>query len=316
MPDPSTSAAPALTASLIVHDDFSHIGLALKHLYVSTARPLEVVVTINRGLPDEVHKLRAQFPDAQLIINQAPRGFAANHNAVMQSAETPLIVLLNDDALLSESALEKMVAYLEMHSDVAMVGPVIRKANGDLQVSTYSDPTLLRMLYQVSGLGRLTPQGGCIRRLLRQMGVGRFARVESLQADTSTHDAQNIVGVCMVVRREAMLQVGVMDEVTRIYGEEFGWQWRLRQKGWRIALVGDAEVTHLNPAQDLRDWRLAEHRKGMVGYFLRYRPKWQTLFLRAAITVFHGAFAVLWLPFNRRKSRAHRLACRVGIHPA
>ncbi len=315
MVDLSIGEAPAITVSLIVHDDFSHIGSALEHLYSATARSMRVVVTINQGEPTQVQALAQHFPDIEMVVNSDPKGFAANHNAVIRQATTPYVALINDDALLQSGALDILTDYLNDNPNVGMVGPVIRKPNGGLQVPAYSDPTLLRMLYQVSGLGRLTRQDSPIRQWLQRMGVGRLTRVESLLASTSTRDVQNIVGVCMVVRRAAAIQAGVMDEVTRIYGEEFGWQWRLRQKGWRIVLVGDAEITHLNPAQDLTDWRLAEHRKGMIGYFVRYRPKWQSVLLRAAIAIFHCVFAAFLLPFNRRKSRAHWLACRVGIQP-
>lgn len=312
MADPSTSAAPALTASVIVHDDFSHIGQALRHLCFSTARPLEVVVTINRGLPDEVHKLRAQFPDAQLIINPAPRGFAANHNAVMQSAETPFIVLLNDDALLQPGALDRLLDYLESHPDCGIVGPVVRSPDGNLQISAFSDPTLLRMLFHVSGLSRFTKSGSWPRGLVERLATTRRAGAESLNTLTHTRIVPVIAGVCMVVRREAVQQAGLMDEDTLMYGEEFGWQRRLRQMGWHAARVGETEVIHLNLSQDLVGWKLAEHRKGMLNYFVRYQPQWQAVALRAAMIFFHALYALVWLPFDRLRARSHWSAALVG----
>ncbi len=263
-------------------------------------------------------RLTSQFPAVQIVTNAAPKGFAANHNAVIRTATTPYILLLNDDALLSPHALDHMLDYLEAHSDCGIVGPVIHSPDGTLQISAFSDPTLARMIYQVSGVSRFTKQGGLVREVLQTLGITRQLRIESLNTSLSTRIVPVVVGVCMAVRREAVQQAGMMDEDTLIYGEEFGWQLRLREHGWKAALVGEAEVVHLNPSQDLSGWKLAEHRKGMLNYFIRYRPRWQAWVLRGALVVFHGMVAAAWLPFNRARALSHWKVCQVGWnwHPA
>jgi GT2 family glycosyltransferase len=305
-------ASPIVTVSLIVHDDFSHIAQALEHLQANTVQALRVVVTINRGDVAKFEQLRATFPTVQHVVNGTPKGFAANHNAVMRSATTPYCVLLNDDALLSQGTLDTLVDHLEKHPDCGIVGPLVRNPNGTAQLSAFSDPTLARMLVLVSGLGAFVKSGSLLRRAILASGLGNRLNVESLRTSTSTRIVPVIVGVCMVVRCEAVHQAGLMDEDTLVYGEEFGWQKRMREKGWHAALVTEAEVVHLNTAQDLSGWKLAEHRKGMLNYFIRYQPRWQSLALRTALVAFHGVYAVLWLPIDRDRSKSHWQACLVG----
>ncbi|MBL8146976.1 MAG: glycosyltransferase family 2 protein [Anaerolineae bacterium] len=308
-PEPSQSGLPAfmVTLSLIVHDDFSHIGQALDCVFSNMTRVIRVVVTINRGNAEQTDALSAAYPAVRLVVNPTPKGFAANHNAVMREADTSFIALLNDDALLQPGALDRMLDYLGQHPACGIVGPVVRNPDGTPQVSAFSDPTLPRMLFHVSGLSRFTKSDSGLRRLFE----GR-TKAESLNSSTETRIVPVVVGVCMVVRREAIQQAGLMDEDTLMYGEEFGWQRRLREKGWNAALVGEAEVIHLNQSQDLSGWRLAEHRKGMLTYFIRYQPPWQSLILRGAISFFHGLYALLWWPVDRARSISHWRACGVG----
>lgn len=307
MDDGLKTGAEIVTLSLIVHDDFSHIGQALDCVFSNTTRVMRVVVTINRGTAEQIEALAVRFPAIHLIINPAPKGFATNHNAVMREAATPFVVLLNDDALLQPGALDRMLDYLGQHPDCGIVGPAVRNPDGTPQISAFSDPTLPRMLFHVSGLSRFTRSGSRIRRLFE----GRIGS-ESLNSGMHTRIVPVVVGVCMVVRREAIQQAGLMDEDTLMYGEEFGWQRRLRAKGWNAALVGEAEVIHLNQSQDLAGWKLAEHRKGMLNYFIRYQPRWQAIVLRAAITLFHGLYAALWWPVDRTRSKSNWQACLVG----
>lgn len=308
--DPLTST---VTASLIVHDDFSHIGQALEHLYVATSRPLNVVVTINRGDPEQVQALAACFPAIRMVVNATPKGFASNHNAVLRVAETPFIALINDDAIVQPGALDALLDYLGSHPDCGIAGPQVVNPDGTPQISAFSDPTLFRMVFRISGLSDFTKQGSLIRRFVQWTGITQWMGVESLKANQRTRIVPVLVGVCMVVRREAIQQAGLMDEDTLVYGEEFGWQRRLWEKGWNAALVSEAQVVHLNTTQDLTGWKLAEHRKGMLNYFIRYKPRWQSVILRMALAFFHGLYALAWLFVNPAKSSAHRQACLVGL---
>jgi GT2 family glycosyltransferase len=305
------------TVSVIVHDDFSHVAQALAHLFRSTSRPFNVIVTINRGTPEQTQNFAQQFPTLSIVTNTEPKGFAANHNAVMRSAATPYVLLLNDDALLSSDALDVMTDYLEAHGDCGIVAPTVRNPDGSPQISAFSDPTLARMVFQVSGLSRFAKHGGLARRMLHSTGLARRFGIESLNVAQRTRVVPAVAGVCMLVRLSALQDAGYMDEDTRVYGEEFGWQLRMRQHGWTAALVAEAEVTHLNLAQDLSGWKLAEHRKGMLNYFIRYKPRWQAMVLRAALVIAHAMHAALWFPVSRPRSHAHAQAVKVGLtwHP-
>jgi len=307
--------ARTLTVSFIIHDDFSHIHGALESLYAGTETDFEIYITINTA-PHvaELQTLQSAFPDVHLHINEKPAGFATNHNRIMQMTESPFLALLNDDIRLQPGVLDEIIQFMKSHCDVGLVAPLIQNPDGTPQLSVFSDPTLFRAVYKISGLGNLTPHGGIVRRFLLRTGIAGWFRTESLKDDLTMRDVPVVVGVCMIVRREVYQLVGGMDEDTRVYGEEYGWHRRIRQAGWRIVFMPQVAVTHYNVRRLPTGWKLAEHRKSILAYFLRYKPRWQSVIVRVSIIIFHLLWAFLNLPISRGQARQHWLAVRVGLH--
>jgi hypothetical protein len=289
-----------LTISIIVHNDYSHIDRALASLFANSALPLTLYITINTGESPEAARLQAAFPQVHYLVNSQPAGFATNHNRVMHIAQTPYVALINDDVEMPMGMIEQLMVYLEAHPKVGLVTPRILNPDGTPQLTTFSDPTLLRMVYRISGFGHLTRQGSFLRKVAVRLGINRLLGVSSLKEYSVSQSVPVAVGVAMFARREAYQQAGMMDEDTRVNGEEYGWHWRLRQHGWQVHIVTETYITHFNTQQNLSGWFLVEHRKGILNYFCRYRPGWQAITLRGALIFFHGVRAVVNTLFNRK----------------
>jgi len=306
---------PELAVNFIVHKDFSHIRPALQSLFATTQMPCEVHVIIN--IPNEaaVQALKSQFPQIQFFVNPVPLGFAANHNQFMRRVTSKFMALLNDDIILHPGALDTLVKYLEAHSEVGVVGANLQNADGTPQVSVYSDPSLLRMIYKISGLSLLTRQNSVLRNGLTRIGIARFLKAESLQSQATTRIVPVVKGAAMVIRREAYLQVGAMDETTLGYGEEVDWHLRMRLAGWQVAFAADAQITHFGQGQarlQLTGQMLMEDRKAILNYWLKYRPRWQARLIRISIAVFHGLYSII-LFYDPARSQTHRRTAAVGL---
>lgn len=271
-----------------------------------------VIVTVNSGQPETSQNLQNSFSECQIVDNDMPKGFAANHNAVMRQVTSPYVALLNDDIVLEPNTIKTMIDYLESHPDVGVASPLIVHADGTPQKTAYEDPSLPRMIYRISGFGHFTRQGSALRSFLERIGLHKIG-VASLDNRQVTRFVPVVVGVAMFARRKAFLEAGLMDEDTRFYAEEFGWHRRMRMAGWKIAVVSDARVIHLNESQDLSGWRLAEHRKGILGYFIRYKPRWQQYTIRAVIAMAHGLRGLVMIPFDRSDSYANWQAFRIAF---
>lgn len=304
---------PDITVSIIVHSDYTHIHRALTSLLASTQRPMTLCITINTPITEETRRLQSQFPQATYIFNEQPKGFAVNHNAILRRAGSSFMLLLNDDVFVPVGMVDALIDALETHPQIALVTPLVLNPDGTRQLTAFNDPDLLRMLYKISGLGHLTRPGTRIRRLVTQSPLKRYVRVASLREYAPIDEVPVAVGVAMCVRRAACDQAGFMDEDTRVYVEEFGWQLRLRRAGWKIAVVSTTSITHFNVEQALRGWKLAEHRKGLLNYFCRYRPAWEALLIRGAIIASHSLRGAYHLVTDREQATGDFMAVRLAL---
>jgi GT2 family glycosyltransferase len=302
--------AVELTVHFIVHGDYTHIFEALRSLRETTTTPHRVVVTINTG---QITVVNSGCISCASGINDNQG--CCQPNAVLRNADTPFVALLNDDITLHDGAVDTLVRYLKEHDNVALVGPALQNADGTPQVSAYSDPSLLRTLYKISGLATLTHQQSTIRAWLWRTGVLRLTSTESLKMGAGTRAVPVIKGAVMVVRRIACEKAGVIDEFTKAYGEEYGWNLRLRQEGWQLVLVTEARVTHYGVGQArlrLGGWLLVEDRKASLAYYLQYRPRRQALVVRLEIIIFHSLYTLGWFPFSRQRAADHWRVARMA----
>ena len=305
-----------ITISILVHNDFTHIYRALQSIITETNSPYEIIVVINSGSHEKIKNLKNTFPDLTYIVNKTPKGFAANHNMVMDMVNTPYIALLNDDILIKDHALDKQIEYLAKHDNIGMIGAQLEYEDGSLQVTAYSDPSLLRMIYKISGFAKFTNQRSLLRKWLIAIGIGKVINVSSLSMNTQIRDVQVLKAASIIVRKVAVDDVGYIDEATQGYGEEIDWDWRMRQAGWRIVLLPQARIVHYGLGQatlNLQGWQIIEDRKGILNYFIKHRPLWQVLILRFTIGILHLIQAILAIFITHRNVRPHLQTAIMGL---
>jgi len=291
-----------LTVSIIVHQNFGYIQRALETLFAGTSCSMTVYVVINQGAREDIERLRTTFPQVHLVENDHPQGFAANHNQIMRLAQSDFVALLNDDIEIHLGALDRMCDYLKLHPQVGLAGASLINSDGTPQVSVYSDPRLPLTLYKISGVSRITAEGTRLRSLLQRL---KIIRLSSWVEQMEDREVNVVKGVAMVVRRTAYEQVGLMDEATRMYGEEIDWHLRFRKGGWIVAYIATAKVTHYGVGQRISCKTLVDDRISLLNYYLKHKPKWQAAVLRIAIFTTHSFGAMVCLPFNPEWAQAY-----------
>lgn len=304
-----------LGVSILVHQDFSRIYGALESLLAYTKTPACITVVINVGNASDIDALRSAYPTLNYIINPHPQGFAQNHNMVMQQTSTPYIALLNDDIRLKNDALDQAITYLAQHPDVGMVAPQLEYEDGALQVTTYSAPTLSRMIYKISGLGRFTHQKSSFRQWLIRLGIGKVLNIQSLHFEDKIREAEVLKAAAIIVRKTAVQDVGGMDETTKSFGEEIDWNWRMRQNNWKLVLLPHARIVHYGVGQammQLQGWQILEDRKGILNYYLKHRPRHEQWLIRGAIVVLHTLQAIFSLIFDPKAVKTHWQTALMG----
>ena len=192
----------------------------------------EVLVVDNGSRDGSIQMMKEQFPDAVLIANSDNRGFARANNQALERASGRHVLLLNSDTIVHADVLARSVEYLDGHHDVGGMGCRVLNEDGSLQVSTSVHPGLWSLLGMTLGRGHLGNQvlpGG-------RGGAG---------AGWHELDSEVLSGCYLMVRREVLGQVGLLDPGFFFFGEETDWCLRIRSAGWRLVFAPVGEITHL-----------------------------------------------------------------------
>ncbi len=171
------------------------------------------------------------------VVEQGNLGLAAGWNRGLRETESRYVLILNADAWLVGGALERLVAFADAHPRAAVVGPRLLDPDGSLQRSVRGFPTLWRLATEYLFLRKLAPHS----RALNGFYAGGFDH------DTVT-EAEFVMGAAMLVRREAIAEVGPLDESFFLFSEEVDWCYRFEQAGWKVYFTPEAEVVHIGGA--------------------------------------------------------------------
>ena len=207
------------------------------------------------GTPDVVREL---FPDVR-VLERENRGLGAGWNAGMEVATGRYLLLLNADAWLTGGSLERLVQFAEANPRAAVVGPRLLNTDGSLQRSVRGFPTLWRLATEYFFLRKLAPRS----RLLNAFYAGGFDHDQVREADF-------VMGACMLVRREAVEEVGPLDESFFLFSEETDWCYRFVHAGWQVLFFPGAECIHVGAAAH-GGRMLRENLRGHLRFLAKHR---------------------------------------------
>jgi N-acetylglucosaminyl-diphospho-decaprenol L-rhamnosyltransferase len=263
---------------------------------------LEVIVVDNASADDSVDMLRAEFPTVRLIANSDNRGFPAANNQGIAVAQGRYVLLLNSDTEVVGGALATMIAFADAQPDVGVVGPQLLNPDGSVQSSRRRLPTWATAFFESTWLQPYAP-----RRLLE-----RYYVLD--QPDHAILDVDWVKGAALMARREAIEQVGLLDEGFFMYSEELDWCRRFREAGWRVVYLPTAQITHHEgkSSEQVLPARHIYFQTSKVRYFRKYHGRLAAEVLRLFLLVNYvwqlGVEGAKWLVGHRRSLRAQRVA--------
>ena len=191
--------------------------------------PVEIWVVDNASTDDSPRMVDEKFPQVRLVDNRENVGFARANNQAIQQCAGKYILLLNPDTLVASGALQALVDFLDKHPEAGAAGARMLKPDGSLQISSHPRPTLSREFWRLFHLDDLLP----------------FAWYPRTKWETNQPQEVDILaGSCLLLRKEALDQVGFLDEDYFIYCEEVDLCSRIQRAGWRMYWVPQAEVLH------------------------------------------------------------------------
>lgn len=194
----------------------------------------EIFVVDNASADGSADMVAAEFPQVKLVCNEANVGFSAGNNVALRQVAGEYALLINTDTIVRRDALHAMVEFLDAHPEAGACGCKILDPDGTLQLdSRRGFPTPLAAFCKMSGLSRLFPKHPLMARYhLTHLDPEQTAEIEVLS------------GSCMMVRKAAMDQVGLLDEDYFMYGEDIDWCYRFHQAGWKIYYLPTTAIIH------------------------------------------------------------------------
>jgi GT2 family glycosyltransferase len=196
--------------------------------------PLDIWVVDNNSHDGSVAMVKSLFPAVRTIENGANVGFSRANNLVVSQSRSDYILLLNPDTLILDDAIERMVRFLDAHPQAGIAGCKVLNADGTLQLACRrSIPTPEVAFYRLTGLSKLFPHS----RTLAKYNM-------TYRSPDETQEVDAVSGAFLMIRRQVVEQIGLLDERFFMYGEELDWCLRARRAGWAVMYCPDARIVH------------------------------------------------------------------------
>jgi N-acetylglucosaminyl-diphospho-decaprenol L-rhamnosyltransferase len=209
----------------------------------------KVVVVDNASTDDSAEMVRKHFPDVELIVNESNGGYSYGNNVGLRALgyraaadvgpDAPrYALLLNSDTEVPSDTFQKMIEFMDSRPEVGIAGPQILLKDGSLDLACRrSFPTPTVAFYHFSGLAKLFPKSK------------RFAQYNMTFADQHKEiEVDSVVGAYMQLRKEAINDAGLLDEIFFMYGEDLDWAYRIKEAGWKVVYYPEATILHLKKA--------------------------------------------------------------------
>lgn len=200
----------------------------------TTRHSFEIIVSDNVS-KDRTSEIVQQFKEVQLILNNANLGFSKGNNIGLKQAEGKYILFLNPDTEVKDGAIDILIDGFEQDQNIKMATGAIFYPDGRRQPNIKRNLTLLSLLELFLALksGTATLHFRSLERhLLKDFDYNKQQPVEQ------------IMGACVMVRQNEILEIGGWDEDYFIWSEDLQLCLDYQQKGWLIIYMPTAHFIH------------------------------------------------------------------------
>jgi GT2 family glycosyltransferase len=195
----------------------------------------EIIVVDNASCDGSSNAIKEKHPEVQLIQNSQNLGFAKANNIGIKKSEGAYICLLNSDIQVLDNTISFMINYMNNNKDVGLSGPKILWPDMTLQHSCMNYPSIRTHICETFLLNRLFSHSA----LFSGEYMFFFNHDKSIKVDW-------LIGCFMLIRREVLENVGLLDELFFIYSEETDLCKRMHEAGWEIVFLPEVSAIHHN----------------------------------------------------------------------
>lgn len=199
----------------------------------------EIFFVDNGSKDGSINAVASRFPEVNIIANTENLGFSRAVNQAIFRCNEEYILLLNPDVTIYADTVGQLVNFMDKETGAGVVSPSLRYPDGSQQAFCSYFPTLTRQFFQLTGLRILFPSW-----LKRRFAISVGDKVQPFEVDW-------VIGACVIIRRNALEDVGGIDEDFFMYGEDLDFCYRLRKNGWRVYVLPDTRILHIGSPKDI-----------------------------------------------------------------
>ncbi len=243
-----------------------------------------IVLVDNASTDGSVAAVRQSFPDVEVLEMSENLRFAGGNNEGMRHAldqGAAMVLLLNNDTIVAEDFLTRLVSRICTEPSAGMVAP---------KIFYYTDPDRIWF----AG-GEISMWTGTMQHTgIRHTDDARFNTVQEIDYAT---------GCCILTTREVISRVGMLDESFFIYGEDADWSMRVRRAGYKIYYEPAAHVWHkvsVSSGGHLSGFKMRNKFTSNFRFFARYASWYHWLVFPWMNLLVNGFAAVKYILTARR----------------
>lgn len=259
-----------------------------------TSYNYEIILIDNSSNDGTIEAVSDLFPEVTTITNTDNVGFSKANNQGIRIAKGRYVLLLNSDTIVQQDTIQTMLPFMDENPIVGASGCKIVLPDGSLDKACKRGfPTPSASFYYAFGFSKLFPK---IPRF-NQYQLGYLSPDEAYPIDS-------LVGAFMLIRREAIEQVGMLDEEFFMYGEDIDWCYRIKQAGWVNYYYPKTQIVHYKGASSRRKpYKIIYefHRAMILFHNKHYRKKYSWL-TNAMVYIGVGVKFALSLARNKLRS--------------
>lgn len=288
-----------LSIIIVSYNTRDLLRACLRSVFASDAALRREVIVVDNGSSDGSREMvRAEFPPVTLIESDNV-GFAAGNNKGIAIANARYLLLLNPDTQVLGDAFAALVSFMDAHPRAGLAGARLQNADGSFQHSAFRFPTLLMTFIDFFNINH---------RVLDSRCNGRYS---AHQYASGPFPIDHPLGACMIVRRQVVDQVGLLDEGFFMYAEEIDWCMRIKRAGWEVWHVPDAHIIHHGgrSTQQFRHRMFVELHRSRARLFAKHRSPAFCAANRAVLRL-GLAREMLRTRWQRRRGRIDDEECR------
>jgi GT2 family glycosyltransferase len=256
-----------LSIVIVTHNSLSPVEKCLRSLVEHPpGGEYEVIVVDNSSSDGTQAFIRGSFPFVRLIANDDNRGYSKGVNQAFLASSGRYFLILNPDIIVREDSIDALVRFMDEKPEAGVAGSKLVFPDGSVQPSCRSFYTIRALFLRRTFFGRLFPRAKALRKHL----MSDYDHAEAMAVDW-------VIGACMIVRREAVGEVGLMDERFFLYFEDTDWCYRMQQHGRQVWYVPGSVMVHTYERSSAKSM-LGKPFLMHILSLLRYYEKWNTIF--------------------------------------